>query len=97
MLNSINDETRLALLCENFAYLNSEERAGVIFTTSDDVKIFGVKIFALFIFANVAGSGGLHYDSRLWREKFQESFDIKIVGGKRFKKQKAFNLIQLTC
>ena len=40
MLNSLNDEARLALLCENFAYLNSEERAGILFTTSDDVKYF---------------------------------------------------------
>ena len=40
MLNSLNDEARLALLCENFAYLNSEERAGILFTTSDDVKSF---------------------------------------------------------
>ena len=39
MLNSINDETRLAMLCENFAYMSNEEKAGVIFTTSDDVKI----------------------------------------------------------
>jgi len=38
MLNSINDEGRLSLLCENFSYLSSEERAGVLFSTADDVK-----------------------------------------------------------
>ena len=43
MLNSVNEETRLSLLCENFAYLSSEERAGILFTTADDVNILHLK------------------------------------------------------
>ena len=39
MLHSINEESRLSLLCDNFSYLSTEERAGVLFTTADDVNI----------------------------------------------------------
>ena len=48
MLNSINEETRLSLLCENFAYLSSEERAGILFTTADDVNVYQPKIFLFY-------------------------------------------------
>ena len=38
MLNSCSEETRLSLLCDQFSGLNSEDKAGVLFTTSDDVR-----------------------------------------------------------
>ena len=68
MLNSINEETRLSLLCENFAYLSSEERAGILFTTADDVNVYQPKIF--FDLFSTLGSGCLHNYCGLWREEF---------------------------
>jgi len=68
MLNSLNDEARLALLCENFAYLNSEERAGILFTTSDDVAEvcttiadFGGKSFKKALIARMLENEDTHF------------------------------------
>ena len=38
MLNSCTEENKLAVLCDQFTGLTTEEKAGVLFTTSDDVR-----------------------------------------------------------
>merc|ERR1719445_1810379 len=68
MLNSINEETRLSLLCENFAFLSSEERAGILFTTADDVADvcttiadFGGKSFKKALIARMLENEDTHF------------------------------------
>ena len=38
LMNSCGEESKLSVLCDNFSCLSSEEKAGVLFTTSDDVR-----------------------------------------------------------
>ena len=38
LLNSCSEENKLSLLCDQFGGLTSEEKAGVLFSTSDDVR-----------------------------------------------------------
>ena len=81
MLHSINEESRLSLLCDNFSYLSTEERAGVLFTTADDVNIFIAHKYFLFkLYKICLGGGGLHHNSRLWRARLQEGVDLPSAG-----------------
>ena len=38
LLNSCSEEGKLSVLCDQFSGLSSEEKAGVLFTTSEDVR-----------------------------------------------------------
>jgi isopentenyl phosphate kinase len=37
MLNSVSEDLRTALVCETFGDLTTQDKAGVLFTTGDDV------------------------------------------------------------
>ena len=85
MLNSINEETRLSLLCENFAYLSSEERAGILFTTADNVNVYQPKIFLFYfllqvadVCTTIADFGGKSFKKHLV-SKLLENEDAKFV------------------
>ena len=39
MLNSVSDDLRTALVCETFGDLTTQDKAGVLFTTGDDVRM----------------------------------------------------------
>ena len=39
MLNSVSEDLRTALVCETFGDLTTQDKARVLFTTGDDVRI----------------------------------------------------------
>ena len=54
LMNSCGEESKLSVLCDNFSCLSSEEKAGVLFTTSDDVRQIKKLISMIIWFSKVS-------------------------------------------
>ena len=43
MLNYVSEDLRTALVCDSFGELSTQDKAGVLFTTGDDVTYKNIK------------------------------------------------------
>eukprot|EP00092_Neocalanus_flemingeri_P029327 GFUD01031839.1.p1 GENE.GFUD01031839.1~~GFUD01031839.1.p1 ORF type:complete len:682 (-),score=163.71 GFUD01031839.1:135-2180(-) len=79
MLNCVSEELRTALVCETFGDLDTEEKAGVLFTTGDDVMEvcstithFGGRGFKKALIKNMIANEGKQFMDEIVQEHLKD-------------------------
>jgi len=83
MLNCVSEELRTALVCETFGDLNTQEKAGVLFTTGDDVMEvcttitdFGGRGFKKALIKNMIANEGKQFMDEIVHEHLKDQRKI---------------------